>query len=270
MKKFYIFGGCSFTDMPGSWARVIQEEYLSDASLSKNCAKSGAGNKFISTAVIDTALRVEKLGYIPDISIMWSSPTRFELPINCETPYVDELFEENRRQDNDFNPGTFLHHNITGDVDRSSVDNFWLMQCSKVSFKTKWAHNKKIDDSYIETFEKFQQFLWNSNFQWHNTLMSILSVQWLCESKQWPYRFTTFRDGLGEFIKHSSLQLKTLQDEVNWNKFVFTDSNYGGLREYTLSTVNTWDDGYDNHPSREAHRHFVKEFWLKRFPDIYQ
>jgi hypothetical protein len=269
MNKFYIFGGCSFTDMPGSWARVIQNQYLRNPQNSKNCAKSGAGNKFISAAVIDTALKVEKMGYVPDISIMWSSPTRFELPINNETPYINDLFEENRRQNNDFNPGTYLHYNVIGDVDKSSVDNFWLMQCSKVSNKTKWSHNKHIDNLYVDTFEKFQNFLWNSNYQWHNTLMSILSVQWLCESKNWPYRFTTFREGLGEFVKHCSPQFRSLQDSVDWSKFIFTDNNFGGLREFTLSTVNTWDDGYDNHPSKEAHELFVKDYWLKKFPDVY-
>ena len=119
-------------------------------------------------------------------------------------------------------------------------------------------------------FEKFQEILWNSNYQWHNTLTSILSVQWLCETKKWPYRFTTFREGLGEYIKHCSPQFLSLQQEINWDKFVFTDNNYGGLREFTLSTINTWDDGYDNHPSHDAHKLFVNDFWLKQFPNIYQ
>lgn len=269
--KFYIFGGCSFTDMPNSWARVIQDSYISDFKSSRNCAKAGAGNKFISASVIDTALKVEKMGYIPDISIMWSSPTRFELPIDRnETPYVRELFETNNRQNNDFNPGTYLHVDVTGEVDRSSFSNFWLMQCSKVTKKTKWAHKSHIDDQYVDTFEKFQNLLWNSNFQWFNTLTSILSVQWLCESKGWPYRFTTFREGLGDYIKNCSTQFLSLQQEILWNKFVFTDDNYGGLREFTLDTINTWDDGYDNHPSYEAHRLFVEEFWLPRFPGVYQ
>jgi hypothetical protein len=270
MNKFYIFGGCSFTDMDGSWARVIRSQHLSNPTQSKNCAKSGAGNKFIASAVIDTALKVEKLGFTPDISIMWSSPTRFELPINFETPFVNQLFEESRRQNNDFNPGTFLHHNINGEIDRSSVDNFWLMQCSKVTSKTKWTHDKAIDEMYVDAFEKFQEILWNSNYQWHNTLTSILSVQWLCEIKKWPYRFTTFREGLGEYIRQCSPQFLSLQQEINWDKFVFTDNNYGGLREFTLSTINTWDDGHDNHPSHDAHKLFVNDFWLKRFPNVYQ
>lgn len=270
MNKFYIFGGCSFTDMPNSWARVIQRNYLSNPRLSRNCAKSGAGNKFIASAAIDTAIKAEKAGFLPDISIMWSSPTRFELPISDNTPFVNELFEENKRQGNDFNPGTFLHYDINGEVDQTSIENFWLMQCSKVTNKTKWAHDKKIDELYVDAFEKFQFLLWNNNHQWHNTLMSILSVQWLCEIKKWPYRFTTFREGLGEFVKHCSPQFMSLQNEIDWGKFVFTDNNYGGLREFTLSTINTWDDGYDNHPSYDAHALFVDNFWLKHFPHTYQ
>lgn len=270
IKTFYIFGGCSFTDMPNSWARVIQDRYIKN-NLSKNCAKAGAGNRFIAAAVIDTALRAEKLGQKPDISIMWSSPTRYELPIHEEeTPYSKFLFETNKMQNNDFNPGTYFHNDIVGDIDRSTINNFWLMQCSKVTEKTKWAHNKNIDKKYVDTFIDFQTYLWNSNYQWFNTLQSILSVQWLCESKGWDYRFSTFREGLGEFIKNCAPQFLSLQNEINWNKFVFTDTNYGGLREFTLNTVNTWDDGYDNHPSYEAHKLFVDEFWLQKFPGVYQ
>ena len=271
MKKFYLFGGCSFTDMPGSWARYLQDNILSQSKNSKNCAKSGAGNRFIATAIIDAALRAAEKGFVPDISIMWSGPSRFEIPIHeNETPYVHDIFQANKIMGNDFNPGTYFHHDITGDIDRSTLNNFWLMQCSKVTDHTRWAHKKNIDKEYVETFMRFQQYLWNINAHWHNTLTSILEVQWLCESKQWPYRFMTFREGLGEYITTCAPQFRSLQDSINWSKWLFTDNNYGGLREYTLNTVNTWDDGYDNHPSRDAHELFVNEFLLPKLPGVYQ
>jgi hypothetical protein len=271
MKKFYIFGGCSFTDMPGSWARHIQENILSDPKSSKNCAKSGAGNRFISAAVIDTALRAEEKGYQPDISIMWSGPSRFEIPIHeNETPYINEIFESNRMTGSDFNPGTYFHKDIVGDIDRSTLNNFWLMQCSKVTDHTRWAHERFIDKEYVETFAKFQQYLWNTNAHWHNTLTAILQVQWLCESKEWPYRFMTFREGFGDYVLTCAPQFRSIQHAIDWNKWVFTDDNYGGLREFTLNTVNTWDDGYDNHPSRQAHQLFVEQLLIPRFPDVYR
>lgn len=271
MKKFYVFGGCSFTDMPGSWARFIQENILLDFKNSKNCAKSGAGNRFIATAAINTALRVAEKGFLPDVTIMWSGPNRFEIPIHeTDTPYVNDIFESNRILGNDFNPGIFHHLDVTGDIDRTTLNNFWLMQCSKVTDDTRWSHNKKIDKEYVETFVRFQQYLWNLNAQWHNTLTSILEVQWLCESKGWPFRFMTFREGLGEFINHCAPQFQILQDSVDWNKWLFTDNNYGGLREFTLNTVNTWDDGYDNHPSHDAHRLFVNDFLLPKLPGVYR
>jgi len=271
MKKFYIFGGCSFTDMEGSWARYIQKEILAEPKLSKNCAKSGAGNRFISTSVIDSSLRAAENGFIPDITVMWSGPSRFEIPIHeNETPYVNEIFESNRMTGNDFNPSIYFHKNITGDIDRSTLNNFWLMQCNKVTEKTRWAHQNFIDEEYVTTFNKFQQYLWNTNAHWHNTLTSILQVQWLCESRNWPYRFMTFREGLGEYIRTCAPQFQSMQTAVDWNKWIFTDNNYGGLREFTLNTINTWDDGYDKHPSREAHRMFVEEFLIPRFPDVYR
>jgi len=271
MKKFYIFGGCSFTDMSNSWARYLQKNILKQPKFSKNCAKSGAGNRFIATSVIDTALKVEKKGLVPDISIMWSSPSRFEIPIHeSETPYVNEIFESNRMTGSDFNPAIYLHYNIIGEVDRSSLNNFWLMQCSKVTEKTRWSHQEYIDNEYIEEFNKFQQYIWNSNAHWHNTLNAILEVQWLCESKGWPYRMMTHRSGFEEYIDTCAPQFKIMQETVDWNKWIFTDDNYGGLREFTLNTINTWDDGYDNHPSHEAHKLFVEDFLLPRFPKVFE
>lgn len=271
MKKFYIFGGCSFTDMPGSWARHIQQNILLDSSLSKNCAKAGAGNKFISTSVIDSSLRINSKGYIPDITIMWSSPTRYEIPIHeIETPYVNDIFESNRMTGSDFNPGVYFHKDVVGEIDRSTLNNFWIMQCSKVTEKTRWAHKKNIDKEYVETFLRLQQYLWNTNAQWHNTIMSILEVQWMCESKGWPYRFMTHREGFKEYVITCAPQFKSLQEEIKWDKWIFTDDNYGGLREFTLRTVNSWDDGYDNHPSHEAHKLFVDEFLIPKCPGVYR
>jgi hypothetical protein len=271
IKKFYLFGGCSFTDMPGSWARYLQNNILLRPKNSKNCAKSGAGHRFIATSVIDSALRIAEKGYVPDITIMWSGPSRFEIPIHeLETPYVHDIFQANRLTGDDFNPGTYYHLDVTGNVDRSTLNNFWLMQCSKVSEKTRWSHQEFIDNEYIEAFNKFQQYIWNSNAHWHNTLNAILEVQWLCESKHWPYRFMTFREGLGEYIMTCAPQFRSLQDSIDWSKWLFTDDNYGGLREFTLNTVNTWDDGYDNHPSKEAHEFFVKDFLLPKLPGVYQ
>lgn len=271
MKKFYIFGGCSFTDMPNSWARYIQEKILSEPKFSKNCSKSGAGNLFISASVIDSSLRAAEKGFVPDISIMWSGPSRFEIPIHeSETPYIHEIFESNRITGSDFNPGIYFHKNITGEIDRSTLNNFWLMQCSKVTDHTRWAHQKYIDKEYVETFVRFQQYLWNTNAHWHNTIRSILEVQWLCESKDWPYRFMTHREGFGEYIMTCAPQFQSMQNTIDWSKWVFTDDNYGGLREFTMNTINTWDDGYDNHPSHDAHRLFVNDFLLPRFSGVYQ
>jgi hypothetical protein len=271
MKKFYIFGGCSFTDMHDSWARYIQSNIISNTKFSKNSAKSGAGNSFISSSVIDSALRASEKGFLPDISIMWSSPVRFEIPIHQdETPYVNDLFESNRLSKSDFNPGTYYHKDITGEIDRSTLNNFWLMQCSKVTEHTKWAHQKFIDKEYVNMFINFQKYLWNTNAHWYNTIRSILQVQWMCESKGWNYRFMTHREGFGQYILTCAPQFKSMQDSIDWSKWIFTDKNYGGLREYTLNNINTWDDGYDNHPSKEAHKMFVDDFLLPQLPGVYQ
>lgn len=267
--KFYIFGGCSFTDMSNSWARVITRDLLKEHNC-RNVAKSGAGNVFISTATIDCALKAEAEGLTPDINVMWSGPSRIEFPIKKnETPYFNELFESNRRTDSDMNPGLYALTDILGEHDKSD-DNWWLLNGGNVSSKTKWSFNKNIDKEFVDAFEKYQMYFSNSNLHWHNTLMSILNLQNLCELKGWKYRFTTFRDYVDEYKTYCAPQFKDIQNAIKWEKFVFTDNNTGGLREYTLNNLNTWDDGYDNHPSYEAHEDFVYNFWLKQFPGVYK
>lgn len=267
--KFYIFGGCSFTDMHNSWARVISRDLLKERNC-RNVAKSGAGNVFISTAVIDCAIKAEAEGYTPDISVMWSAPSRIEFPLNPnETPYFKDLFDANKKSNSDMNPGLFAITNITNGHDYND-DNWWLLNGGNVSRKTQWSDNKKINQEYVSAFESYQMYFSNSSLHWHNTLMCILNLQNLCEVKGWNYRFTTFRDYVDEYKTYCPTQFKTIQTAINWNKFQFTDDNTGGLREYTLNNLNTWDDGYDNHPSHEAHEDFVYNFWLKKFPEVYQ
>lgn len=265
---FYVFSGCSFTDMGGSWARQLADDVIKDNKRTKVAAKSGAGNDFIANSTITAALQAEKQGYRPDITIMWSSPSRFEFPMHPSMPFSKELFNKNKKQKNDFNPGIF-YILPNGKQDEKRTENFWLLQAGNVTEKTKWSDIPMIDKDYQKTFRYFQEYIWNLNFQWYNTLRAMISVQNFCEIKNWKYRFTVFRSCFGEYQRNCAPQFKNLQNEIKWKKFFFTDDKDGGLREYTLDNVNTWEDGYDNHPSVEAHSKFLYDFWLPKFPGVY-
>lgn len=262
--KHYIFSGCSFTDMHNSWARYICNK-MSWGTYTIN-AKSGAGNTFISTAAITAALQAESRGETPDISIMWSSPSRFEFPIHPnQTPHFDQLFDINKIMEHDFNPGFyFWGENYTKDD-----SSYWMLQGGNVSHKTKWSTNRKVNNLYIYTIERCQQFIFNDFYHWHKSLMCFLNVQNLCKHKGWEYRPTVHRTGFGEYMLHCPPQFKDIQSAIDWDSWTFTDDNDGGLREYTLANLNTWDDGYDGHPSYEAQADFAENFWLKKFPSAY-
>lgn len=269
VNKFYIFGGCSFTDMPNSWARVIQRDVLKERNC-RNVSKSGAGNTFISTAVIDCALKAEAEGYTPDISVMWSAPSRIEFPMHeKETPHAKMMFKGNEFGNNDMNPGLFAFDGLTGDF-RRAIDNYWILNGGAVSEKTQWSWNKNVDMQFVKAFQNYAYYFWNQHTQWHNTLTAYLLVQNMAEARGWTYRASTFRDYVKDYKTWCADQFVTLQNAVNWNKFKFTDDHTGGLREYTLNNLNTWDDGYDNHPSYEAHEDFVNNFWLKHFKGVYE
>jgi len=255
--------------MPNSWARVICRNVLNDRNC-RNVAKSGAGNVFISTAVIDCALKAEAEGFLPSVDVMWSAPSRIEFPLTSnETPYFKDLFENNKRNNSDMNPGLYAIESLYGEHDKNEA-NWWILNGGNVSSKTQWSYNKSIDKEYVTAFEKFQMYFSTTNLHWHSTLMSILNVQNLCKLKGWKYRFTTFRRYINEYKTYCAPQFKTIQDAIDWDKFMFTDNTDGGLREYTLDNLDTWDDGYDNHPSYEAHEDFVNNFWLKKFSEEYK
>lgn len=266
--KWFIFGGCSFTDMHNSWARVIQRDVLGERNC-QNVSKSGAGNKFISTAVINCALLAEQRGFIPDISIMWSHPGRIEFPLtSSETPYFNKLFNNNKAQNNDMNPGLYALKDLQSDHDYHD-ENWWILNGGNVSDKTNWSKDRAIDDEYVDAFIKYQKYFSTTNNHWHNTLTSMLLVQNMAEVRGWHYRATVFREYLEFYKSMCAPQFILLQESIDWNLFTFTNDTDGGLREYTLSNLNTWDDGYDNHPSYEAHEDFVNNFWLTKHGSDY-
>mgnify|MGYP003635371671 FL=1 len=78
MDKSIITGGCSFTNSDGTWPyQIDQEKY----GYVHNVADTGAGNSYISRAVIWEVNSELKDGISPDdieVIIMWSGISRKE------------------------------------------------------------------------------------------------------------------------------------------------------------------------------------------------
>ena len=242
--------------MHNSWARQLTDRLGYKNSIA--AGKSGGGNRFIANAVIYEAHKAVSNGKIPDITVMWSSPTRYEFPIHHkETPYYTDLYNKDT---NDFNPGFY---------NRDDSSKRWLLGAGTNHLEFNVTKSKKVNHTYTEVFSNQMKYVWNAYNQWQSTLTSILLIQSLCESNGWNYRFATFRDYVSEYRSHAS-EFPEFDNLIKWDKFTFTNDTTGGLREYTLANLNTWDDGYDNHPSAEAHADFLDNFWLKKHSGVYE
>jgi hypothetical protein len=256
MKHFYIFGGCSFTAMPKSWARQLTQKI--NPSRCHVAAHAGAGNTMISTSVLHHAFTAQINKYTPDITVMWSHPSRFDFPLNPkESPHYEKLFNRNKLEGADFNPSYY------------DDKRYWLLGCGNGHLDFTRSNIKVVDQKYVKAYSEHHKTIWNTTYQWFSTLQAILLVQSVCEANGWKYRFTVYNN----FIKHyvdQSEHILALYKMINWDNFTFTDKEYGGLREYTLANTNTWDDGYDCHPSAKAHTDFLDNFWLEKFPNDYK
>jgi hypothetical protein len=248
MNDYFIFGGCSFTGMHNSWARQLSHKI--NPNRCDIAARAGAGNTFIANNVLHHAFIAKINHYVPNITIMWSHPSRFDFPLHPkESPHYKKIFFKNETYKQDFNP-TYYDEN-----------NWWLLGCGNGHIDFTRSDNEAINDEYVKGFAEYHKMFWNSTYQWLNTLQSILLVQSVCEANNWPYRFTVYNNFMKTYNVCSDSVL-ALNKFINWEKFTFTDDNYGGLREHTLQNLNTWDDGYDMHPSYEAHTDFLDNFWL--------
>jgi len=254
VKKYYIFGGCSFTAMPNSWARRLQQLINPDYADVVACA--GGGNNIVANRVLFEANRVTQEGYKPVITIMWTHPGRVDHPLDSrETPYYKVLFDQNKKDKDNFNPTPV-------------GDSWWLLDCGNADVDFTRIHDETRHD-YVKAFKSYKKYLWNSTSQWNKTLQAILLIQSICEANNWEYEFTVFNEFMKYYV-HLNKSMPGLSNFVKWDKFTFTNDDYGGLREYTLDNLNTWDDGYDCHPSHEAQKDFLDNFWLVRHSKMYE
>lgn len=248
MNKHFIFGGCSFVAMPNSWARQLTQKI--NPNRCDVSAHAGAGNTMIAHSVLHQAFVQQINKLTPDITIMWSHPSRYDFPLNpTETPYYNHLFYSNNNEGTHFNPAYY------------DENNYWLLGCGNGHIDFTRASTRSFNQTYVQAFRSHHQMVWNKTHQWMNTLQAILLIQSVCEANNWPYRFAVYNNYMKDYVDESNAMLAVYK-MIKWDKFTFVDDEYGGLREYTLANLNTWDDGYDMHPSYEAHTEFLENFWL--------
>tara|TARA_B100001287_G_scaffold276353_1_gene286864 strand:- start:1190 stop:2011 length:822 start_codon:yes stop_codon:yes gene_type:complete len=262
MSKTILYAGCSFTAMHDSWARQMVDMFPEHKS--QVIAKHGAGNDFIARSIVYEVERQKELGTpVTHVFVMWSGPTRHEIMLDTNIfnklkPWSTEI-------------STYKRVGEWGEqLEENELDFAWAK--SGGSYGTFNYEASEIDienkmlDNYFENYYKV-----NSNEYFNfRSLEDFHYVQMYCKVNQITLINLTFRDIIGPMHKvidpsfsagdkssvHKYAYLYAL---IDWRQWYFYD-HHGGLREWNLENTNTWDDGYDNHPDKQAHKEYIEKF----------
>jgi hypothetical protein len=242
-----ITSGCSYSDANmGAWPCYIND-YFPDVKVHKYgaCAR---GNDYISRTIISSVQKLLNDGVESnDIFVLscWSGMQRHDILINSESVDMHYKLKSSRRD---------IYYSDDNPIGE------WI------NFSDEWWKVIPDEQSYIISMEH------------------ILRTQWFLEKHDIGYCFFTFVNTLAyhnysEFWKDNHYDkdktkiiydvyptLKYLWDMIDWDKWWFSDENYGGLGNWIEENV---PDGYSederdgilghNHPTKEAHKKFTEK-----------
>ena len=262
MSKAIIYAGCSFTAMPDSWARQMIDmfpEYKSQV-----IAKHGAGNDFIARSIVYEVERQKEMGTsITHVFVMWSGPERHELLLDTKiykhlNPWSHQLSTYQREGEWGEQPEEreldFAWLKSGGDYGS------WDFTASEMDIENKMLTN------YMESYYKFNSYEYY-NFR---SLEDFHYIQMYCRTNQITLVNLTYRDIISPIHKmidpsfsaedkRSIHKYAYLYKIIDWRQWYFYD-DFGGLREWNLENTNLWDDGFDNHPDKQAHTEYIEKF----------
>ncbi len=251
-KKIVLFAGCSFTAMHDSWARQMVDIF--PAYKAQVIAKHGAGNDFIARSIVYEIDRQKELGSkVSHVFVMWSGPSRHEILIDQKVfqnlkPWSTEL-------------STYKRQGEWGEqLEENELDFAWAKSggaYGKFEFDaSEMDIENKMLDNYFDNFYKVH----TSDYFNFKSLEDFHYVQMYCKANQITLINLTFRDIIGpidEVIDYK--EYKYLYNLIDWKQWYF-HNKFGGLREWNLENTNKWDDGYDNHPDKQAHAEYIEKF----------
>jgi len=241
MKKNIIVSGDSFTahlvEPNIAWPQHLDPEHNVI-----NCSEMASGNALISRNAIHKILTTKN---VDAVIIGWSDPNRFELFFN-EEENLDYAKIKNHFKDR----GGLTNQIITNEW-HPGQSSSWLKSGGNYGgwdFESEQVN--KLINNY---FEKHH----NKEFQYVQTIESILRVQWLCKLKN--IKLLNFKAFGHDLFDVSYENAKHLITDIDWNTWWRPEPKtlFKGLREWCI------DKGYKNfpgsHPVTEAQRQFADE-----------
>jgi|TARA_B110000977_G_scaffold97454_1_gene128377 hypothetical protein len=237
-----------------SWALHLED--IIPNSKVYNTAMPGAGNGYISRAVIYKVNEMLEQGEKPDyVFIQFTACDRKELLLN-----VDDASTENDR-----NLLTHFIPSLDGGMD-TGID--WN-KVKEQNNNMLWLKHSYTDESMMKHWYKYYHSI---EVGYLKTLEHILRLQWFFKANDINYKMFC---GWGLFhelpkIPRQPIELRHLWSMVEWDNFWF-HKRLGGITEWSRDNLpfeerfvtgdRKTEDGnaLDEHPSNKAHKTFAKE-----------
>jgi len=200
-------------------------------------AEMASGNQLIARNVVHKIITNKD---VDCVIIGWSDPNRFEFFFNDEeSPYLEikEHFKNNSGLTNQI---------VTGEWHPGAKSSWLKSGGGHGSWK---FGNKYLDDKVSVYMKEFH----NQEYQYIQTIESILRVQWLCESRN--IRLLNFKAWHHNLFKHSYENVRELQKNIDTTTWWFY--NKQGLKEWCEDRGFT--DFPGGHPTTSAQEKFTKE-----------
>tara|TARA_B100000424_G_scaffold118850_1_gene89742 strand:+ start:2427 stop:3290 length:864 start_codon:yes stop_codon:yes gene_type:complete len=275
-----VTGGCSFTETEDcldyerfnlmerreefqvntdykSWALHLED--VIDGSIVHNEAMPGAGNGYISRAIIHRVSKLIDDGRKPDwVIVQWSGVQRKEMLLD-----FNEVHEDDKNRASHF-IDRFLPIRVRGRT-----------MASRLNRNKLWYKHAYDNDTILKHWYKYYG---NEDFCLLETLEHMLRLQWYLENQNIKFKFffgwELFRHY--ERLPRLPLEINHIWKLLDWDKFWFhnneyVQSNMGGITEWSMDRFDTDLERFvtdlrtkegalmDLHPSQLAHKTFAKE-----------
>jgi hypothetical protein len=233
-----LISGCSFSQWPtypGSpnmcWPKYLQE--LNPSYKITTLAQGGAGNQYIANSIIQAIL--DNPTYYTDVLVMWSGVTRLDFLTDITDPNWNELVDSYifyRRM-----PNQKLGYIFSG----GRIGTWYKHPVAHKIFYEQYKVSSELSLATISLLEivKLQNFLLNRNISFK--FMSYVNY-WTDQKDISPN---------GDFGVTAFPELTSLINEIDFNHWLFTNSEKDGIYELAKSMDNFMEDGF--HPGNDTH-----------------
>jgi len=232
-----LISGCSFTQWPESpgGPNICWPRYITNHNIT-NVAEAAAGNQYICDSVIRSVAASR-----PDhVLVMWSGVTRLDYLTSLDDPAWNKLFDSYgfyRRIPGD-KLGYIFSGGQMGTWFKNPVAHKMFYEMYKVSSELSLATIN------LQEIVKLQNYLTAKNIPFH--FMSYVNY-WNRQDNVSPN---------GDFGVYKYAELNYLLNEIDFDKWIFSNSNRDGIYEMAKELGSFMPDGF--HPGALANQRWAE------------